>query len=83
MATRRCMSMETSDSKPCENEVDVESAFCGAGHLCVSRPADQAPRAPTAASSDLRPVEHVLESPCRPGSDLRSRSEPSCQARCS
>jgi len=54
------MSMETSDGKPCEKEVDVGSAFCGAGHLCVSRPVDQAPRAPTAASSDPRPVEDIL-----------------------
>src|ERR1039458_8606747 len=60
MATRRCMSTETIDGKPCENEVDVGSAFCGAGHLCVSRPADQAPRAPTAPSSAPPPVEDIL-----------------------
>ena len=52
--------METSDGKPCENEVDVGSAFCGAGHLCVSPPADHAPLAPTSASSDPRPVEDIL-----------------------
>src|ERR1019366_270929 len=60
MATRRCMSTETIDGKPCENEVDVGSACCGAGHVCVSPPADQAPRAPTAAASDPRPVEDIL-----------------------
>ena len=52
--------METSDGKPCENEADVWSAFCGAGHLCVSPPVDQTKRAPTAASSDPRPVEDIL-----------------------
>ncbi|MGO8874572.1 MAG: hypothetical protein ACLQNG_02235 [Acidimicrobiales bacterium] len=52
--------METIDGKPCEIEVDVASAFCSAGHLCVSPPDNQAPRAPTAASSDLRPVEDIL-----------------------
>jgi hypothetical protein len=60
MATRKCMSLETIDGKPCEIEVDVASAFCSAGHLCVSPPDNQAPRAPTAASSDLRPVEDIL-----------------------
>ena len=60
MATRRCMSMETIDGKPCENEVDVGSAFCSAGHLCVSPPGGHAPLAPTVASSDPRPVEEIL-----------------------
>ncbi len=60
MATRRCMSMETIDGKPCKNEVDVGSALCGAGHLCVSPPGDHVPLRPTGASSDLRPVEGVL-----------------------
>ena len=54
------MSMETSDGKPCENEVDVGSAFCGAGHLCVSPPGSHAPLAPTSAPSDPRPVEDIL-----------------------
>src|ERR1039458_2482578 len=57
MATPRCMSMETIDGKPCENEVDVASAFCSAGHLCVSSPDDRAPLTPTVASSDPRPGE--------------------------
>jgi hypothetical protein len=60
VATRKCTSIETIDGKPCENEVEVGSAFCCAGHLCVSPPDDHAPLAPTATSSDLRPVEDIL-----------------------
>ncbi len=52
--------MEIIDGKPCEDEVDVASAFCSAGHLCVSPPADHAPLAPTTASLDLCPVEDIL-----------------------
>ena len=37
MATRRCMSMETSDGKPCENEVDVGVGFLLARATCASR----------------------------------------------
>ena len=62
--------------KPCENEVDVAAAFCGAGHLCGSPPGSHAPLAPTSAPSDPRPVEDIL-AVCGGGTDRLVMVSPS------